>query len=286
MNSNKMFKVNICCLVVLCGIALAQTIVWQPNAPDISISYMKTNIDIASNLASTLVEIHFYNNGSRQGEGELVFPLPQGVSVSRYALDINGEFREAVPVPKDKGTQVFEALQNVRVDPGLLQKTDDGNSFKTRVFPIPGGGTRKVLIGYQQELNLNDRDELSYQMVSSYAKPIGNFTIALSISSDSKPVCIDDRSRRALPLSFGNGVYSYTANVLNDVPTSSFSISIPTAANASQVVTKDDGDNYFYAFVKLKDLARPPQPKPAKARLAIIWDNSLSCANRDINKEL
>jgi hypothetical protein len=129
--------------------ALAQQPTWSPATPEIVVSYMKTDVSVVSNLAKTTVEIHFKNQGWRQGEGELTLPLPQGVSVSRYALDINGHFREAVPVPKDKGTQVFEALETIRVDPGLIQKTEEGNSFKTRVFPIFGGGVRKILIGFE-----------------------------------------------------------------------------------------------------------------------------------------
>lgn len=78
--------------------------------------------------------------------------------MDHYALDINGVFRDAVPVDKNKGTQVFEALETVRVDPGILQKTEEGNSFKTRVFPIPAGGSRKILIGYQEELDLNEKN--------------------------------------------------------------------------------------------------------------------------------
>jgi hypothetical protein len=94
-------------LIALSTVVLAQQPMWSPGAPEIVVCNIKTDVNIVSNLAKTTVEIHFKNQGSRQGEGELTLPLPQGVSVSRYALDINGDFREAVPIPKDKGTQVF-----------------------------------------------------------------------------------------------------------------------------------------------------------------------------------
>ena len=44
-------------------------------------------------------------------------------------LSVGGELREAVPVPKDKGRQVFEEIVRRGVDPGLLEKTA-GNSSR------------------------------------------------------------------------------------------------------------------------------------------------------------
>lgn len=64
------------------------------------------------------------------------------------------------------------------------------------------------------------------------------------------------------------------------------SISIPSKANASQVITKEDGDQFFYAFVKTNKLPQSIAPKPAQSRIALVWDNSLSCAQRDKAKEL
>ena len=101
----------------------------------VKMSQMLVNVKVVGNIAYTTAEMHFFNSGSRQMEAELLFPLPEGVSVSRYAIDINGKMREAVPVNKNKGKQVFEAIENRRVDPGLLEKVD-GNNFKTRIYPL------------------------------------------------------------------------------------------------------------------------------------------------------
>src|SRR5579871_1666120 len=70
----------------------------------------KLDVDVSINgvLATTTWTMTFRNSTKRVLEGELNFPLPQGISVSRYALDINGVLREAVPVEKEKATMVFE----------------------------------------------------------------------------------------------------------------------------------------------------------------------------------
>lgn len=56
-------------ILVLLTLSMAQRPIWNPGTPDITISLMKTDVNIVSNLAKTTVEIHFSNPSSRQGEG-------------------------------------------------------------------------------------------------------------------------------------------------------------------------------------------------------------------------
>ena len=53
-------------------------------------------------------------------EGKLQFPLGAGQVVSGFALDIDGQMRDAVPVEKARAEQVFEDITRRRIDPGLL----------------------------------------------------------------------------------------------------------------------------------------------------------------------
>ena len=70
----------------------------------VKMSQLLVNVKVVGNIAYTTAEMHFTNTSNRQMEAELLFPLPEGVSVSRYAIDINNKMREAVPVNKNKGT--------------------------------------------------------------------------------------------------------------------------------------------------------------------------------------
>src|ERR1700761_3935995 len=113
----------------------------------VSLQQLKINISVCGTVATTTWQMVFKNNTNRILEGNLSFPVKEGVSVSRYALDVNGKMREAVPVDKSKGTAVFETLERRRIDPGLLEKAA-GNIFRTRVYPINAYSTRTVIIGY------------------------------------------------------------------------------------------------------------------------------------------
>uniref|UniRef100_UPI0028A0D559 VIT domain-containing protein n=1 Tax=Stenotrophomonas indicatrix TaxID=2045451 RepID=UPI0028A0D559 len=103
--------------------------------------------EVQAGIAQTRITLEFHNPNQRVLEGELQFPLAEGQQITGFALDINGELREAVPVPKDRGRQVFEEIARRGVDPGLLEQTA-GNQFRLGVYPLPAGGSRRVqLVG-------------------------------------------------------------------------------------------------------------------------------------------
>ena len=78
--------------------------------------------EVSGALAVTTWELVFINPNQRALEGQLEFPLLDGQSVVRFAMDVNGALREAVPVGKDKGRQFFEEIVRRGVDPGLLEQ--------------------------------------------------------------------------------------------------------------------------------------------------------------------
>src|SRR5699024_98855 len=129
------------------------------NAQDIPIelSSLKISVFVVDNIATTTFEMDFYNANSRIMEGELNFPLPNGVTVSRFALDVNGEMREGVVVDKEQATLAYEAVVRRRIDPGVAEMTK-GNNFKTRVYPIPPKGYKKAIIAFDQELDSDDKN--------------------------------------------------------------------------------------------------------------------------------
>jgi hypothetical protein len=89
----------------------------------------------------------FHNDQPRVLEGDLEFPLPEGAALSGYGLNVGGTLVDGVPVEKQAARIAFEKEVRKGVDPGLDEQTG-GNQFRTRVYPIPAGGTRTVKIEY------------------------------------------------------------------------------------------------------------------------------------------
>ncbi len=124
----------------ICG---QTTLIDSKDADSLSIKEMKILTSIVGDIGVTQYTIEVFNHSQRQLSGELQFPLSDHQKMVGYALDINGELREAVAVDKAKGRAVYEAIVSRNIDPGLVEKTE-GNNFKTRIYPIPAKGSRTI----------------------------------------------------------------------------------------------------------------------------------------------
>ena len=125
---------------------------WRPPAlvvqgadQPVRLRTLKVDVEVAAGVAETRVQMEFYNPNSRVLEGRLQFPLGAGQVVSGFALDVDGQLRDAVPVEKARAEQVFEDITRRRADPGLLQTTS-GNNYELRIYPLLPGKTRTVLL--------------------------------------------------------------------------------------------------------------------------------------------
>jgi len=252
-------------------------------AEKVRMSQLIVNVKVVGNIAYTTAEMHFFNSGNRQMEAELIFPLPENVSVSRYAIDINGKMREAVPVNKNKGKQVFEAIEHRRVDPGLLEKVD-GNNFRTRIYPLMPNGERIVIIGYEEELSAFDKNNLAYQLVSRYPKKLDKFEINVSVLGASASPTIAENSGEAIAFSNWNQSFQTSLKKENYQPSEKLLLKIPIQQNIPSVVMQNvGGQHYFYGntFIEGNKIA-----KKVSGSIGLVWDNSLSCQTRDLKKEL
>lgn len=120
-----------------------------PNIEDKSIKLQSVDIEttIVGNTAVTKVKYVFNNPTNRELEAKLTFPLPEGTTVTKYAIDINGKMRDAVSVPKERGKEVFESIQHRQVDPGLIEKVS-GNNFRSRISPVPAKCSRTMEVTF------------------------------------------------------------------------------------------------------------------------------------------
>ena len=125
---------------------------WRPPAlvvagaeQPVRLQSLRIDVEVAAGVAETRVQMEFFNPNTRVLEGKLQFPLGAGQVVSGFALDIDGQMRDAVPVEKARAEQVFEDITRRRIDPGLLQTTL-GNNYELRVYPLSPGKSRTVVL--------------------------------------------------------------------------------------------------------------------------------------------
>ncbi|MFC3561378.1 VIT domain-containing protein [Pedobacter jamesrossensis] len=257
----------------------------ESNQQNDAVKLKKLNIDvqITGNIATTVMTMTFNNSSSRTLEGELTFPMPEGVSISRYALDINGKMREAVPVEKAKATEVFESIERRRIDPGLLEKVE-GNNFRTRIYPLPANGSRTIIVGYEEELNFNNGNFLRYHLPLDYNQAIEKFSLKTTVYESILKPELGEQPDGSFDLKAKGNTYVGEFNKTNYQPKIGLTINLPKRNDLPEVqMQKASNGYYFLVNVFPKSVSRPRQ---WSNQIGLIWDSSLSGLQRDIKKEL
>jgi hypothetical protein len=129
-----------------CLLALSASVIALPmssSEPGTSLEVQSLRWQLDGPFAQRHIELRIKNPGSQPLETTLYLPLAAHERLQTYALDVEGHYRQAVPVPKVKARAVFEDTVRRQVDPALAEK-GTGNSYSIRVFPVPAGGERRV----------------------------------------------------------------------------------------------------------------------------------------------
>ena len=145
----------------------------------LKLTSLKIDVNIVGNFATTTYDMKFYNGLDRTLEGELVFPLGEGQSVSQFAMDVNDKLREAVIVEKELARVAFESTVRQNIDPGLLEKTE-GNNYKARVYPILPKKHKHVVLTFEQELTTLNQHK-TYELPLGIKSELDNFSIQMQI---------------------------------------------------------------------------------------------------------
>jgi len=247
---------------------------------------LRVDVKIVGHIATTTWDLTVFNPQARVLEGELVFPLGEGQTVSRFAMDVNGALREGVVVEKEKGRQAFEDIVRRGIDPGLLEKTS-GNSFRARVYPIPPNGYKRCVIAYEQELRDGGDGtggSLLYYLPLTFTDKVDTFTLRVEVldQADAPRVLSSPLSTFA----FKAWQRAFVAeDTQRDVVLDKALRFVVPKGNEGRgaFVSADRGQRYFYVTVT------PRASRQAKAlpkRLLIVWDASYSARLRNVKKEL
>lgn len=249
------------------------------DSTNIQTESLSVDIKIIGNIATTTVAMTFFNPQDRILEGELNFPLGEGQTVYRFAMDVNGKMREAVVVDKGKGARTFEAIVRQRIDPGLLEMTA-GNNYRTRVYPIPAKGRKSILIAYEEQLA--NAGAAIYNLTMKYGI-VENFKLNVEVLNPGNEPKILDNELASFRFEKWNSIYKATFEAAKFCACVPLKFSLPTQ-NADQLFVHNYPDgNYFY-------ITCTPEPvkkdKKLPGSMVLYWDASHSGSGRDVKKEM
>ncbi len=232
---------------------------------------------VAAGLAETRIEMEFHNPNGRMLEGQLEFPLADGQQVAGFALDIDGQLRDAVPVPKAQGRQVFEAIERRRVDPGLLEQTA-GNQFRLRIYPIPAHGSRRVVLTLRQTLPV-DTQGLRWMLPLQFARGAQQASVQLDASGVGAP-----RASTGLAGQFQlrDGRYQLQWQGRGAALPAQAQWWLPQVRQRDVVAGLHEGQRYLMARIPVPLQA---VPRALPTRIGLLWDASGSASQRDREAE-
>ena len=249
----------------------------------ISLSELNINAEVVSNIATSTYELVFYNPNNRILEGELVFSLFDGQNVIDYALQINKKYRHASIVPKAKAKEAFENTIRARIDPGLIEKTI-GNNFKTRLYPIPAKGFKRIKITVQEILESKDK-QFKYRIPFINKQALDKLSIEINLPALGKTPSSNYAGMSFDTLSKGKVVKLKKANAVIKQP---IIIAIDKDTEQRIFIKKMGGGHYIYTSLEHNvDKASNTEnnTRTLPKNITLLWNHSLSNQERDIKKE-
>src|SRR4030066_1510992 len=89
--------------------------------PPLSVKYHHVKVEIVNQVARTSVDQVFINHFGRDIEGTYIFPVPEGASVSDFAMYIGNERVRGEILDSREARRIYEDIVRRRGEPGLLE---------------------------------------------------------------------------------------------------------------------------------------------------------------------
>lgn len=229
--------------------------------------------DIIGNIAITTMDMTFFNETDRILEGELLFPLAEGNTVSRFAMELNGTMREGVVVEKAKGRRVFESIVRRNVDPALLEMSK-GNIFRARVYPIIPKKNKRIILAYEQQLERTQEGQL-FLLPLEHKNPIDSFSLEVQLRH--RTLAPDLRYNDFDNIIFTQKEKSFFAEFSAQRFTANrpLTLLLPAGIDDSlRIFTgKREQDNSYYCYITGVPESKIIE-KTLPTTITLIWDNS------------
>ena len=239
---------------------------------------LEIKAEVVGLFARTSATLSVRNPNPRPISAPVAFPLPDGAVVCGYALESGGAMLEGVAVPKETARVAFETEQRRGIDPGLVESVK-GNVWRTRVYPVPAGGTRRVRVDYVAPLAIGpDGSSAALDLpMPDCTLARRAVTVEVADGAVSGPPALggfgDRRFERA------ERFWRVSGAEENVAPRDDLLIGLPVLPD--RVVSLErtpDGDVWFCASAK-PSLPMPPAAPAAPAEaFTVLWDASGSRA--------
>ncbi|MEM7180290.1 MAG: VIT domain-containing protein [Spirochaetota bacterium] len=246
---------------------------------------LSIKVKVLGSLAQTTLDMTYYNALDRVLEGNFYLPLGAGQTVSAYALEVNGKLRQGVVVEREQARVAFESTVRRKIDPGLLEWTK-GNTFKSRIYPIPAKGYKRLVVTFEQELKTLDKGFL-YSLPLNFSHKVDFFRLHTEVFKQEVSPQLP-KENELVNFRFRKWRESFLADVeyQNYLPEQTLAFLLPKTQAYRKVVTevnKTRGVRFFYIHL-IPKIQQVTKKKPQS--IDLYWDASASAKNRDLQREM
>jgi len=136
--------------------------IWRPAFQQVlTIDAVHIRTAITGDIAQTEVEQTWRNDTDRPQEGSYLFPLPEGATVSDFALYDGDRKMVGRLLDKNQAADTYEGIVRRQQDPALLRYVGRG-AYEVKLYPVPPHGTRRVTLKYAEALPPEGGDARKY----------------------------------------------------------------------------------------------------------------------------
>jgi Ca-activated chloride channel family protein len=253
------------------------------------IKSLDVNVNLNGQVARVQVSQEFKNTSKRTIEASFVFPLPYDGAIDRLTLLVGNKEYEAKLIDRNEARRIFESYVRRNQDPALLEWMGSG-MFKTSIFPIPPGETRKVTIRYSQVCRqFQGMTEWLFPLrIARYTtKPIEQLSVQVSISSPLaiKSVYSPTHSIAVKKPSAKTALISYEQK--NVIPNSDFRLfyDIGKQSIGTSILSyRPDGAEDGYFMMLISPDIQAQQRESISKNVVFVVDRSGSMTGRKIDQ--
>ena len=251
---------------------------------DQSVQLKTCNISIEANsfIATTTIEMEFYNPKDQEVEALQTFQLNRGQVITDFQLELNGKYREGSIEERWKARQAYSSIVGKRIDPALLQMNGQDH-YSLNIYPVPAKSSRRIKFTITQMMKA-ENSKLTYDLPLNFTGSTSAFNLDIQIKN---PVSIPYVNKGLLENYFfdmGNSNASVLMQAKDITLNKPVSFSINQFTNEPQIcISKHNGKNNFlmrlFPEVPAYYFAKP-------GAINVYWDVSLSGKERNLTKEL
>ncbi len=151
----------------------------------LEVAYHHVTVKIDGQIATTSVEEDFYNPNPERLEGTYLFPVPKGVQIDKFTMDIEGKQVEAELLGAEKARHIYEDIVRKMRDPALLEYADR-DVFRVHVYPIEPHSHKRITLSYTQVLKA-DSGLIAYEYPLNTEKfsaaPVKNVSVRVDLET-------------------------------------------------------------------------------------------------------